>query len=1150
MTRPAVIIGLGGTGQWVLTFLKKDLMELNDGKMPDNVRLLAFDTVSEVEAERQVVGATLSGDQVDYEKAPKRIGAVTLEKDVELSHIGGDCKPLAERIMAGRYPHMRWFDAEYWNRTLTRDNWILDRGAGRFRQFGLLAVYKDLLGGHVRSQILKRLPNAIKEVLATIQGEASFEVIVVSSVAGGTGSAMLTPFGVLARKMAGHMPIRTRAIVVLPTAFSPGRPSEELELRGGATLRELARAMMVPEGYVSRITLVPGNRELDGIEYSRPFDGIYFIDGMREGQPLTADPKHGVFPAAAAWIRQILDDKSGVWFTNYVSTNRAGAQMNDPKRLSEGVFGVFGVYSLYTPERTLKQTYQLKLADRVLRALTDPLADGAGGRLIANPAPKGAPLPTSQSLNILTQPVSWQNEQQTLTPIFSEIAHIIEAGGPNAASEVDKYARAGLGRQRLEGWLPLVTGLPEGARFENLSQDVQAELGADFNTLFPPSDSYKPPRDPSSQEIQLNINRNIPAFLNEHYGGMGADGAEDYGSFGEVARQAMNAHIEIFREALRLNVKALLEENQGRGRLGYTISVLKALEKQLDIFLEFLKAVERKRGQIAKRGELDNDILARQQRWQKARSENPTLLERLQRRYSAKAVQAEKVLLAAHARRINYVREEVLHLRVKQLANAILAYVHDTRVELERWEAMLLEGDRAQDIPGLLRTIDSEKNRIITTVRADQRSEEVETLVQVHEKESSIDPSDIDWALEGIHWQIEPAETHLTFDLKLEPQGVEGGELQVIRPNMSRAMRLRIADRNMAVLGRVLEQRFGQIDEVVPMLKWCENTYPSPKDLAEMLTTKTTLLTSLNDANPGMESFSISINKAEDPAGYTVELEEYTRQLIAGSRKPDNNYPVAVLDCEDPYRLTAVHTQVGLMLEEFSTWWTCEGAYRKEMEKAEGADEKVVKELIQTLQSQFTQPEEKEAIAIEVRWRAQGRGHRVLHPRLVSLLGQRRRLELALQCWALGWVKLVIDEHLPDHKHWILQVPGQDDFWLTPNKRADEAPGDFEALESFVLVGRNHARDRRDVRLDWSALQEALLEQWKTPEGEDDSEPKQSPLCAAIKRALAKDTGLVDQWMAIAGQRIDMQTDNVSYRNPVYRDLSDYARDYFESIPC
>ena len=46
MTQPAIIIGLGGTGQWVTTFIKKELMEENHGVLPAEVRLLCFDTFS------------------------------------------------------------------------------------------------------------------------------------------------------------------------------------------------------------------------------------------------------------------------------------------------------------------------------------------------------------------------------------------------------------------------------------------------------------------------------------------------------------------------------------------------------------------------------------------------------------------------------------------------------------------------------------------------------------------------------------------------------------------------------------------------------------------------------------------------------------------------------------------------------------------------------------------------------------------------------------------------------------------------------------------------------------------------------------------------------------------------------------------------
>ena len=253
---------------------------------------------------------------------------------------------------------------------------------------------------------------------------------------------------------------------------------------------------------------------------------------------------------------------------------------------------------------------------------------------------------------------------------------------------------------------------------------------------------------------------------------------------------------------------------------------------------------------------------------------------------------------------------------------------------------------------------------------------------------------------------------------------------------------------------------------------------------------------------------------------------------------------MAVLDAEDPYRLTAVRTQVGLMLDEFETWDVCVKSYEQEMAKAEGASPRAVKELIQTSQSQFTQFEEKEAVAIEVRWRAEGRGYRVLHPRIVSLLGKRQYLDSALQCWSLGWVQIVRDEQFPDRMHWQLQVPGMDTFWLTPNKPADDCPGPFEALESFVLVGRNQSRSRRGVRLNWIELYKVLRAQWDVSETDS-----VSPLCKSIAQALDKN-GLVAQWYEMAGMSVDPRTDREIYAQPIYRDLADIAKDYCKSISC
>ena len=104
MAVPALVIGLGGTGVKALTYAKQDLMRNNNGVVPPEVTLLAFDTTSKVENwwhELRVV--TKSGRSLP----------VTLESKLgEYVHIGGWSKPLVESIRTGNRNHIAsWLQA-------------------------------------------------------------------------------------------------------------------------------------------------------------------------------------------------------------------------------------------------------------------------------------------------------------------------------------------------------------------------------------------------------------------------------------------------------------------------------------------------------------------------------------------------------------------------------------------------------------------------------------------------------------------------------------------------------------------------------------------------------------------------------------------------------------------------------------------------------------------------------------------------------------------------------------------------------------------------------------------------------------------------------------------------------------------------------
>lgn len=137
MSRPALVVGLGGTGQWVLTWLKRDLMLANNGELPKNVKLLSIDTASQLEAGTKRVNAT------GKEEEGIEVGGVTLDAG-EFVYIGGDSKPEAERVKRGELkPIGKWYNAQKWLDTQSPAAFILDDGAGRLRQFGRMAVFKD-----------------------------------------------------------------------------------------------------------------------------------------------------------------------------------------------------------------------------------------------------------------------------------------------------------------------------------------------------------------------------------------------------------------------------------------------------------------------------------------------------------------------------------------------------------------------------------------------------------------------------------------------------------------------------------------------------------------------------------------------------------------------------------------------------------------------------------------------------------------------------------------------------------------------------------------------------------------------------------------------------------------------------------------------
>ncbi len=121
---PTLIVGLGGTGRHVLTYVKKNLLDIGFGTMPAQVRLAVIDTPDQTVS---IGGVSLTAEE-------------TLELDADL-------KPLVERLRRDPDPDLSdWFPASEYAR-LSNDELNLAFGSRQRRPLSRAMIIEDLRQG-------------------------------------------------------------------------------------------------------------------------------------------------------------------------------------------------------------------------------------------------------------------------------------------------------------------------------------------------------------------------------------------------------------------------------------------------------------------------------------------------------------------------------------------------------------------------------------------------------------------------------------------------------------------------------------------------------------------------------------------------------------------------------------------------------------------------------------------------------------------------------------------------------------------------------------------------------------------------------------------------------------------------------------------
>ena len=628
MTRPAVIIGLGGTGQWVTTYVKKELLEDNGGNWPSNVRLLSFDTWS---------NQNVSNNTADLQNVVS-IGNTSLDLNTEFIPLSGNVFNKAQQVVNNQAPYIgkrisdlgdaySWFDARYFIDHLSSATWNLNVGAGAIRQFGRMAFFNHAT---VIQQHLTNAFNAVRPAGgnqqaangAAVPKADAVQILIVSSFAGGTGAGMFIDMAVMARQLAtqifGVNGAFMRGIFVFPGTFQKQNQQEanEMKARAYAAWRELARFMNLGPVFGAHRVMYDGVTSVD--VSSKPFDQVFLVDSDRARNSFTnVRPENGVFPSIANFISTTLDDEAGLDLGAAVNAISGGVQ-------GQLGFSTFGAYSVQLPISHAVREYALQLErDMLLRWLAPQF-----GTVDGHPAVTG--LQANQNAEQLGKEGDKEVQSFMTLPVH-ELKAVInrsDAGIPNPSLEyqnspflakvntyydhyttgmekgqVEKDAQGGFcpagDDEKIDpnSWLGTIllpgdfarTPIPDGTGRPIPVNDgqIKAEIAAKVRGKVQTSrDTGNDPTSGEADRIALDV-EGPNGFIKNHYG----DTKGSRGSFDSELDTLVKFNSLRFRQILSVAMMNILNGTvQGlgegfTGRLGYAEAFLK---KQREIFEWFV----------------------------------------------------------------------------------------------------------------------------------------------------------------------------------------------------------------------------------------------------------------------------------------------------------------------------------------------------------------------------------------------------------------------------------------------------------------------------------------------------------------------------------------------------------------------------------
>lgn len=1081
MSRPGLIVGLGGTGQWVLTWLKRDLLLSNNGKMPDNIRLLSIDTATQLEAETERVSASGAKE----ERA--EVGGVNLGKG-EFIYIGGDARPLAVEVSQREWPQIgQWFQAQRWLATQAPATFVLDDGAGRIRQFGRLAVFKDIIGQEAGSEVWRAFRAALESVRATTSYDRRLEVIVVGSFAGGTGSGMFLDMALILRMLAQEAGIHhvLRGFFALPSVFT-NAPDADMQARTFAAWRELNRFMVVnPDFPMPLVEYVQNNPSFRIRPDQRIFDACYLIDGKRQGKPLSEEAKYGVFPMMSEVISSILDEKAGTAYTQWIFTNLAPEYA---KRPDTPMYSAVGAYTIQVPAHFVQEISSHELGQALLLQLLKPRQQpDAYGRLAAVGAERHLALAApdrnqedpgfggrSRCRRILTDGANYSGQTAKPTLFMGRIAALNQEAGDagRRPAVIDRLAKAGgatPGRAAsADSWVTFFPDLGDDPTFAAVRKQVEDHMRYNVINAYSRRDGEK------ADETRARFNK-IGEDLRTRFGGVtsaGEEVEEFYGACGETLKEVERVQLVIFRRLMRLTLFDLLMGRSDNalmarsGKLGYTWDYLDGLVRELDAFHGLMTDVRQRRDEVKPQIKLAG--LSKKTEQMMRATEGKKIFWLWEHPHVRGS---EQEYLQAQQRLMDVRREDILHVFVTETVQMMKHVAEEARDVVQGWIWHLGTGDDASGLPGLWDKVRASKEAVKSAHAYDRRIANVQRLLNdiTDDTKLLIDEAELAKALGRWQWQVEYRgdSPRLQISTQILPE-VEGDQATALEdPNVAISSEVRhdLGHKNQTRFLNLARRAYTGVVARSNVVQAIREAYPDPTVFAESVANVSAepLFSGRAGASPRKKSNLIRVmaDEKDDYFG-TKGLVGRLREIAnLQADKLDDTYGIQVVGSEHPYKLTLVRTDDLYAFDAYAAWRDSMKEYQKHM-VGDGTL------LDPTLLHNFSA--EAQAVVYERRLTQDpfNREYEPLHPRVVMLLEDPAALRQFLYLGMLGMVRDV-DER--KSYRWELtweKSRGPQTFWLTRpwDKELDAGqrprPDIFNAIHGYVIVRRTQQPGRRD----------------------------------------------------------------------------------------